>query len=549
MFSSVKVWPTGAHSFIPITVGVVPFKNLDRVAVLDRQAVEECVNCHRPLDRCSRDGDRFRCCWCQKQIKPVNVENAAAQCELSHFVIRESTGIEGRFNLVFALDACSSGLKYLSCVEYLATAIQALPEDQPFHLAVIQKNYITWVFVSDGSVVLFDTAHGPNVSKHLNLKRYTNYKQHLNIIHKYLTSVKPEADENHSVDSLIEQLVGESTLFSRIVLFGPRGPTRRETKMIFVDWVSPVDFTGAVTFDGYFLSEEAVGVANMQHQVVRLMHEIASWKPIFNVEITAYVTGYKLVNNKHEYAGAPRSMCQAFQVQPKVTSLCQLSFGVEVKYVRFADGCLFNETVWISRVFSKSSDFIPICTGLRPWVLICTLPHDRFAKFLRDLITHYTQNCTSTLAGKATETTFSTVPHCQIFLSYMYNRSRIGTLRLPRVFCDPKFYLGVYHPCVSFWTDFDTCLATNCCHDEFFYKLMGQPPIVVLDKVQSIVIFETNITNDPIPDTTSLGRFLALLTSERFPEPMVYRANIQDIYKSNIFDDKDEIIKYLSKLL
>ena len=84
---------------------------------------------------------------------------------------------------------------------------------------------------------------------------------------------------------------------------------------------------------------------------------------------------------------------------------------------------------------------------------------------------------------------------------------------------------------------------------EFFYKLMGQPPIVVLDKVQSIVIFETNITNDPIPDTTSLGRFLALLTSERFPEPMVYRANIQDIYKSNIFDDKDEIIKYLSKLL
>ena len=39
------------------------------------------------------------------------------------------------------------------------------------------------------------------------------------------------------------------------------------------------------------------------------------------------------------------------------------------------------------------------------------------------------------------------------------------------------------------------------------------------------------------------------LISERFPEPMVYRANIQDIYRSNIFDDKAEIIKYLSKLL
>lgn len=550
MFASVKVWPTSTHSFIPIIVVATPFKKIDTLDVLDKQSVEECVNCHRPLDKFSRDGDKFRCCWCQRQIKPVNIENAGTQCTLKRFLIRERTEIEGRFNLVFALDLCA-GSQYLnSCVRNLITAIGALPDDQPFHLSVIQRNYITWVFVNETSVVLFDTAHEPNISRHLNLKVYTNYKRHLNIIRPYLESLKCETriDEDHGIDSLIDQLVGENSLFSRIVLFGPRAPKRRETKMLFVDWISPIDFSGAATFDGLFLSEQTVGASNMELQIKRMMHEIAIWKPIFNIEITAHLTGYKIVRQKYEYAGGLRCFSQLFSIQPKVTSLGQFSFAVEVKYVRFLDGHLSYETIWMAKSFPRSSDFIPICMSIRPWVLISLLAPDRLDKFLKDLISHYSQYCTSTLAGKPGELTFSTVPRCQRFLSYAYRRDILSgtqTTTFPRVFCDMKHYFGEFYPRLSLWADFDTCVARNCFHDKTFYRLMGEPPIIVMDKVHEIVIFEREMTNEPIPDSCALGGFLAFLFSERFPEPVIIRASLKDVDIAGVFDDKAELAEFL----
>ena len=145
MFSSVKIWPTNncAYSFIPIIVGALPFQNLEGINVIEKKDVEECVSCHRPLDAYSRDGDKYKCYWCQKQIKPMNLEKAAKQCQNVQLLIREKREIQDKYVLVLALDGCSGSHYMPQLRQYLETAISSLPDDQPFHLAVIHRKRIT----------------------------------------------------------------------------------------------------------------------------------------------------------------------------------------------------------------------------------------------------------------------------------------------------------------------------------------------------------------------------------------------------------------------
>ncbi|OHT11054.1 hypothetical protein TRFO_19468 [Tritrichomonas foetus] len=491
MYSSLEIWPTSSNpaSFIPVVVSFYPFENYQNLEVFDKP-FECCPNCKRTVDKSTtRDGDKCKCGWCSKVFKPHDFGNSSSSNSINPNLVNNSpntfaitqnnynpekyhqvpSNSTTRFNidkqmqndsmvsrrppkqkynyvLVFALDACSPPDQLNKLKRYILIAIESLPKTQPFLLSVIRKRFISYIIVIDGNSIVFEIPHSQKVWQLFNIQKSANYStpDRIEALKKYIKSIDSENDSSkHFVNRLIFQLSGKNTLFSEIVLFSSKGPSKTEKRQIFVNWVSPKNrIKKRPCIDGFFVCED---FPNPEEQIRYMIEKISKSPAIFNVKINAYVTNYKCQTDPVEFATAKENFSQAFRLTPvKFSSNISPSiFGVEMSYIKFNKkftgiveenddengdtqkeerNCSFfyevyKETIWNSKVFKKSTDFIPVISGVNPFLLIPHIYGNQtfYENFLKNLYENYSQHCNASLAGDSDDFTFSTVPELQWF--------------------------------------------------------------------------------------------------------------------------------------
>jgi hypothetical protein len=349
-----------------------------------------------------------------------------------------------------------------------------------------------------------------------------NFSDSLSILGNFLRAIEAQPNPNRSVDNLIEQLTGDDNLFARIVLFSTRGPKRREIRNVFVDWIMPdtVISVPAPGIDGYFLSLSS-GSGDMDVQIRRLMKIITSELRIFNVEISADISGYKLARKDYRCSTAIRHFHQTFHLTPSKFGTTALALlGVEVKFIHFtADGAC-EKTIWMSKSFKKSNDFIPVCSTINHWLLIPVLCDAKtIEEFIGNLRRAYETNCLLAIAGANDDPddTFSTLPVLQWFLLALFGRPPQFRLPMCPIYCDLRSRLSHYYPSVSYWEGQDNCIAENAHMSWQFWRLLGEPEIAVIDCFYTISVFGT----ESVAPDSQLDGFLTKCLDDRFPQPPV----------------------------
>jgi hypothetical protein len=521
MRASVNIWPTPSNpaSFVPVIIDYYPFESLESLPVIQRSEAAECTHCKKLVDKhFPRENDRFRCCWCNRSFT-TDAPAANVQAEFDAFLVRGPERPERfHYNLVLAVDACAGADCMDQLLEYLKTAIKNLPEDQAFHLAIIQPNYITYVIVIDQVVVRFDTPPGPRLSAKMNLHFGKNFPYMLPLLIPFIDTIVGRKGL-HSVKNLIEQLSGEEWLFSRVVLFSPRTPDRSDARNVFVDWIHPdtaLDVTNP-QIDGYFLSMSS-SPGGIDTQLVRLM-ELISRNVIFNLELKASAVNCKWRSGRMHHATGTLYFRQSFDLVPKSgNSADQCLFGVEARYTAFRPRCVYEETICMTRAFRRSNDFIPVCASINPLVLV---PHfaekGHLERFIIELMTAYHQHCLLAIAGATYDLTFSTLPNLQWLLIGHFGVFERHPGSPTPGYGDWLSIFAYFCSRFSYWTGADCCIAERAYVTEEFYSLLGEPPVAVVDSFHRICVYGIEAAEEG----SQLAAFIADCSEKRFPQPCV----------------------------
>jgi hypothetical protein len=533
LHSSLDVWPTGSNPArcIPVLIDSYPFESLVAVPQLARSDIGECPGCRRLIDsRFFYENERFRCCWCQKTFKS-DAELSDAQINLSRFLIRQEIGDRSshHYHLVFALDP-SSPQEHTSVLTIcILSAISHLPPDVPFHFVIIYPLFLSYLFVVDGAVVRFDLPQGGGISSKLKLDEMSNFSTDQPILKSFLDSLifsNSPNDRRGNVDDLIAQLSGDPRLFVRIVLFSTYGPSDCPDQNVFVDWVCPVlDKSRTVPIGGYFLCIN--GEKQLEAQLGHLIQLITTKPMVFNLEVSAFVTHYKIQSSRSRYATGLPHFCQNFALRPSralSASAIPSLFGVETKYLRFEDSKVYEETIWVSEYYRKSSDFIPVCSGLDPKIIIPQFEKRKLAAFVADLVRAFRENCSAMLPGAEMDYTFSSMPTLQPFLLYLFAVRDPPDTQPFQIYASAEDRAANFIPRVCYWLDPQHCIASKCRFDVLLYRLLGNPPIALFDMFTEIHVF--GISDRNIEPDSALGKSLSDSVRDRFPKPFVrYRSH------------------------
>jgi hypothetical protein len=372
-----------------------------------------------------------------------------------------------------------------------------------------------------------------------------NYKFVLPALRPFINSIEGKADRNRSVADLILQLRGDETLFWRIVLFSPFGPkSKSDAKNVFVDWITPESPTDIAhpPIDGYFVSPSSI-LGSLDLQIRRLMALITTGSAIFNVKVAPVNTNYRCLTPTFRYATGMTHFCQSFRLSPiKLGNLAPALFGVEVSYIRFSGPIAFRETVWASRLFRKSADFIPVCASVNPFVLVPHLCEENaLERFACELLMWYQQAGLSALAGGQTDVTFSTIPSLQWFLLALCGVPPQFAHTAAPFYCDTKNRFAYYYPRVSYWES-PECQIMERAHIAYeFFALLGEPEIAVVDSFMSICVYGLQ----EVPEGTVLGEFLRECIENRFPQPLVEFGSREELVA--LLRSNDEILKRVTE--
>jgi hypothetical protein len=219
------------------------------------------------------------------------------------------------------------------------------------------------------------------------------------------------------------------------------------------------------------------------------------------------------------YATGITHFCQSFQLFPiKLGSINPSLFGVEVTYIRFIGQIAFRETVWASRLFRKSADFIPVCASVNPLVLVPHLCEENLLeRFACELLPGYQQNCLSALAGGQTDITFSTIPALQWIILVLCGVPPQFARATAPFYCDIKNRLANYYPRVSYWESPELEIMDRAHIAYDFFVLIGEPEITVVDSFMAISVYGV----EEVPENSVLGAFLNGCIETRFPQPIV----------------------------
>jgi hypothetical protein len=369
-------------------------------------------------------------------------------------------------------------------------------------------------------VVLFDSPYEPLVSTRLNLQDGGNYRSSLPVLEEFINSLlfdsfsrKPSPD----IDAFVRQLSGDPRLFARIVLFSSRRPLKCPENNIFMDWITPVsEIHSRCKICGYYLPLSPTS-PDAEMQIDHLMHQITTGSPIFNVRVNGQVTNYRFQTVEARYASAITHFCQSFgpltPTSKLTASLLPALFGIDVRYIRFAGQTVLEERISITRLFRKSNDFIPVCLGLNPELIVPYFDRDGLKKFVNRLMYLYHENVLRALPGDSIDYTFSAIPKLQWLLRSL---SRADGSPYRR-YSDVETRFRYYCPKITYWNDCNEIVARGCPFDLTFYKLLGSPPIAVLDRFLDIEIF--GITFEDLVEDSQLDMFLSKCRDDRFPEP------------------------------
>jgi hypothetical protein len=539
MYASFDVWPTHSNpaAAFPVFVEYYPFESHEQLQALPRGDSGFCPECKRLIDRyfvCKND--RFKCPWCQKWFHS-EARLTDWQKDLDNYLVYQPhpSGLSFRYKLVFALDACYGVQDPAALVRFLTCAIEALPVNQPFHLAIIHAVYITYVVVSEDMIILFDTPHESGLPNRFNLYDDMNYPSSLKILKEFLAGIIFDASSpeiSRGVDDLIQQLSEDPKLFARIVLFSTRPPTLCPTHNVFVDVITPSPIDPPPNICGYFLS-----VSPWSHhadlQIQHFIHHVTTDSPVFNVEIIPLLTNYRMRSSVFPYASAVTHFCQKFiQLTPlKMNpSVAPALFGVDVRYLKFSNSGVQEERISISRLFRKSNDFIPVCAGLNPLLFIphfdepnldeSTLYESRLYKFVYLLMKAYHENCVDVMAGDPIDYTFSMIPKLQLFLFSLFQSKHFQSKsQVSFRYSDVASRISYYYPTVSYWRDCHECIALNSRFELPFFRLLGSPPICIFDRFLRIEIF--GLQQEAVTADSPLDVFLKNCQEGRLPTPML----------------------------
>ena len=562
MYSSVDIWPTSSNpaNFIPVVVLFYPFENYKDITVFD-QPFEFCPNCKKIIDECTIfENDKYKCAWCSKTFKVIDPLQASKQMKSSSFLYRSCIQNNFSYFFIFAIDTIGTESQLSKLKEYLITAINEVPSSQDFFLAIIHRLKISYVFIEDDSLVVLDVHKNQKVYKQLNLNSKPNCQSNTELLKKYIKSIKCESIDGLdpaflcNPDDLINQLNGNDELFVQINLFSVNGPNKTEQKQLFLNWVTCEKiYDKRPILDGYFISDELLDI---KKQIKYMIRKIINNPVVFNIEINAYITNYKKPNFQSFYATAKQNFSMVFQLDTsKFGSLnINSNFAIQMFFYKIINGKFYTETIWNSRLFKKSPEFIPIISSMNPKLLIPLIISNQtfFENFIITLLGKYKSYCIELIPGSSNDFTFSTVPELQWFLRVLFERpefskrfykyfkrklekknedlsrndqieNEIYFLRLWRnksfpISCDFKSNFARCFPLVSYWENENSCIAQCCPFDIRYYELINSPSIILIDMLIHMIIF-ANIQE--IPKDSKLSSFIKENKKIRFPKPSV----------------------------
>lgn len=409
------------------------------------------------------------------------------------------------YTLFFVIDATTLPDQLEQTKQYLFIAIDSLTSNQSFVLVVIYSKYVSYVFtLHDGSNTLFSfnisLKADQKIYNNIDIQQPANFKAQIETLKKYISRIRtnriaeskpmsPQKEGFNPINQFLDQITGDKFLFSQVVLFSPICPTIQLDNHIIVNMISPDKIvTSQIPISGFYLNAD---IPDLDNQIRAMIQSICNDPIIFNVELTAHVSNYKMIQHNPNlpfcpfgaldsqiqgsplfspslvsqmslsYPSANCHFSAVFQLFPDsksaVTSSNISYFGVEMTYVRFYRGYVYNETIWASRDFRWSSDFIPVISTINPFMLIpflCSesviklntlskedestknghkkffqskqMNHSNEAKkstlesFVSKLLLQYKYYCLGSLAGNFDDYTFSTIPDLQWFLRVLF---------------------------------------------------------------------------------------------------------------------------------
>lgn len=554
MHCSMPTWPTSSNpaSFIPVIIDYYPFDWEKEKKVFEDQTPERCPGCKSCVDsQCTMEGEKIKCANCFKVFKPNNQQLAQEQMQHKRFVFRQSNVSNFNQLLVFAIDPYCSEKEMTYIHNFVNVAIGALPPTQNFIICVLHKSYNVYVSVYNNFVVYFDIPHNISITKHLNLKQDLANSSAKTVLDPFIRNIKAESEHGHGVDDLIRQLKGDNTIFSRIILFSNRGPSSREEKNICVDWISPsmVSNPTPINIDGYFLDTSlyAYDCEPCHEQIRKLIEKATSEDQYYNITIKAEVTNYRCSKTFFQYASCAHHFYQTFTLSPQkfLGSILPSVFSVEAEYHHFKGNIAYVETQWCSHSYPKSENFIPVASGVDPYQLMpYLLSNQMLDKFVDNLYDAYNQNI-STFPGDPPDNTFAVFPNLQLFLRvlHLYKSNDSNNLKIiasnaqSRVFHSYHSRSSAFYPSLSLWADQETCIASKCTINYYFYLQMQSPPIVVFDESRAISIFIDGV----ITPGSKLEKAINFEIEDRFPKPVKIMRPIADI--PMIFSEYSDLYK------
>lgn len=528
MFSTLDILPTYSNPayFIPVIVDFYPF-DIDPATHLFQSQIEVCTNCQHCIDNLfTIEENRYKCPWCSRTYRIGENTQILEQNHHSSLLSRVPVSIPFNYNLIFVLDTCCADQNdYNELRDMLFIALDSLPSDHEFQMALICPKCITLIIEYSGTIVTFELMPNKSISKQFDLTEEANRSSSIPKIKEYILNISNHTESTKlSIDTFLNQLSFDNTLFSQIVLFSTTPPSKLEQNNTYINWITNHMLDERIPLiDGYLLSTYGLDVKCISNQISTLIAKLSSNNVIFNIQIDASITNYKCEQTKYKFAsGADHFKC-SFKLYPKYLQVSGSTnsscFGIETTYYRLIEDKVYFEKIWISRQFKKTNNFTTLVNKINPFQLIPhLLENNMLDEFLDKLIYYYHRSCNS-LAGDELDYTFATQPKFQWFLRVALGKERdMWKLnRLTPVFCDMDSYFGRVYPLISYWETDMKCIAMNCQLDLQFYQLLGNPPIALFDIVTDIIVYGIS----ELSSSSEIGIFISNNLKSRYPKPIV----------------------------
>lgn len=542
---SLEVWPiidkkvNNLRFFRNIIIDIYPFQKIksNNCLTIPAYSIEYCPFCKieqkgivtnkvQVVDPTFTLSSPFvQCPYCNNSFKPKNYIQCESQTKLTGdkfniFKVWDEKMSESSFHkyiVILAFDLCCGNSAFKTVKSDYFAALDALPPNFKFLPCFIRENSIVFFERSNELLIPkeFSFSFSPSSSDFF-FSLLCNKQDEIQHIKSYVNSIAPMnigGKDLLGVRGILSFVNACPDLYARVIWFSPHDPkfgtgsidSIPELKKTFLDWISPTSIDNPQKVNGFYIDSKLSQLDCNYHtsQVINLFSRISKSIPIYDVCISASVTNAEFLNgtNIHYVSCADEFFSHQFLLRCDEKMPSKLS--INVSYTSFEDEVPHKESIFFSKIFHKSNDFISVASTLDPYVMIPYLNSQNLVsdktiaspsvQFISQLYMQYNE-VYSEMPGKESFNknilNFSAMPNLQPLLqSETYPKIQRKYYRdIPFKDTYKSRYYAIL-PNISFWIDFDSMISNHCHPFEQFYSLLGRPPIVVLDTVSIISIF------------------------------------------------------------